>query len=224
MRMNFVCLAAFGLFALCVTAPSLQAQSLYTVSIDTTGLNGTAGGLAFDLLSGDNLTPNNTVLVNSFVTDGTLVAGANTNQGSATGSLPGTLTLQDSAFSESFRGHTFGSSLSYMLSLTTNYAGSGAPDEFSFFLTDPSNSGLVVHTSDPSGADALFIIDIDGSSQGALTVFTPTTSGVSYSVRASSPASTPEPSSLIPVGVSVGWLLFRARRRQWGSRVTSLNS
>jgi hypothetical protein len=214
-RVNPVLLSALSVFALCTMAPMLPAQSLYNVTVNTTGLNATAGGLAFDFLAGDNITPNNTVVISSFATTGTLASGGNTNQGSAIGSLPGTLTLQDSAFSESFRGLTFGTSLSYSLSLTTNFAAPGAPDEFSFFLTDPTNSSTVVQTNDPTGADALFIVDVDGSGQGVLTVFTPTTTGVSYSVRAAGPASTPEPTSLAfaVAGLLVGRLLLRSRRR-----------
>src|SRR5260221_10812281 len=107
-RTSLLSLAAISLLALCTAVQQVPAQSLYTVSVNTTGINGNAGGLAFDLIAGDDVTPNNTVLISSFATNGALIGGGNTNQGNASGSLPGTLTLKDSGFSESFRGETFG--------------------------------------------------------------------------------------------------------------------
>lgn len=213
-RTLLVNLMALSLLTICIGTPGLQAQSLYTVSINTTGLSGTSGGLAFDFLAGDNATPNNTALITAFATDGTLVPGSHTNTGSATGSLPGTLTLHDSGFSESFQGVVLGNTLSYTLSLTNNFAALGAPDEFSFFLTDPTNTGTVVHTSDPTGADALFVFDLDGSGSGGLTVFAPSTPGVSYSVRPVV-ASTPEPGTLALATATTifgSGLLVRRRR------------
>ena len=210
-----VFLFSLGLTALCAVAPVIQAQTLYNVNINTTGLNGTGGGLAFDLISGDSATPNNTALITGFATDGTLVAGGNTSTGAASGNLPGTVTLHDSAFSESFRGETFGKNLSYTLSLTNNFVGPGAPDEFSFFLTNPTNTGTVVTTSDPTGANALFILDLDGTAGNALTVFTPRTPGVSYTVN---PArlTVPEGSSfaLFLPGLLAGGMLVLSRRRR----------
>jgi hypothetical protein len=82
-----------------------------------------------------------------------------------------------------------------------NIASPGAPDEFSFFLTDPTNTGSLVSTSDPTGADALFTLDATGSGLPALALFTPTTPGVSF--RVTPQQSVPEPSPLAAGGVGV---------------------
>ena len=114
-----------------------------------------------------------------------------------------------SGFSESFRGETFGTSLSFTLSSTNKFANQGAPDEFSFFLINAANLGSVVSTSDPTGADALFILDLNGIGNGALTVFTPRTAGVAYTVTPAQ-QSVPEPSSI--VFVAFGFFRCRLRR------------
>lgn len=220
MRASLVSLSALSLFVLSAMAPRLHAQTLYNITINTTGLNGTAGGLAFDLLAGDNATPNNTVLISAFATDGVLTPGFNTNTGTASGDLPDTLTLQDSAFSESFRSTTFGNALSFTLNLTNNFVAPGAPDEFSFFLTNADNTGTLVQTSDPTGADALFTFDSDGTSAGALTVFTSSTPAISYTITPVS-QNVPEASSLasIATGVLVS-ICFRSRRKRHSSLVS----
>jgi hypothetical protein len=93
---------------------------------------------------------------------------------------------------------------SFTLNLTTHFAAPGAPDEFSFFLTNADNTGTLVHTDDPTGADALFIVDIDGSGLGALTIFTPSASGVSYTIQPVQ-QSVPEPGA---IGLLAGISLF----------------
>ena len=47
------------------------------------------------------------------------------------------------------------------------------PDEFALFLLGPDRQPLF-STSDPLGADALFVICVDGTSSGLLSVFEPT--------------------------------------------------
>src|ERR1043165_945601 len=107
-RTSLFSLIALSLLAICSAAPNVNAQSIYDININTSGLSSMGGGLAFDFVAGDNATPNNTVLITGFSTNSALAAGSNVNTGAASGSLPGTLTLQDSGFSESFRGITFG--------------------------------------------------------------------------------------------------------------------
>lgn len=204
-------LLALILLALCTAIPAVDAQIIYNVNVNTAGLNGTPGGLAFDFITGDAATPNNTVLVTGFATNGALTGSTNTNVGNATGNLPGPLTLRDSGFTESFRGETFGSTLSFTLSPTNSFAAPGAPDEFSFFLTNSANTDTLVTTSDPTGANALFVLDLRGGATPALTVFASRTQGVNYSVTA-----VPEPTTFAfaITGLVVSGVFLRFRRRR----------
>lgn len=197
----------------------LNAQVPYVVTIDTSALNGTTGGVAFDFISGDGMTLNNMVSITSFSTDATLIGAANTVQGSATGDLPSDLTLNDTGFTESFRGLTFGNSLSYTFTTTSNQSAPGV-DEFSFFLTNAANTGTAISTSDPTGSDALFAFDIDGSPAGAMTVFSSSTPGVSFTVAPAAASNVPEPSAyqfialgLASVGLALGWNNLRRKRK-----------
>lgn len=149
-----------------------NAQVLYNVMISTTGLNGLSGQLSFELTNGNNVTPNNALTFSNFTTDATLTGGTNDNTPGTSGNLPGTVTLQDQQFfNYSRRPIVFGNIIHFTLNATTNFAAPGGPDEFAFFLVDPTNTASLVSTSDPSGTDALFSIDIDGSTSDTSTVY-----------------------------------------------------
>ncbi len=190
-----------------------MSQSLYQVNLDTHGIEGMSGGIVFDFIAGDTVTPNNTAVISAFATDAVLLGANNTNLGDASGNLPDDLTLLDSGFSESFRGATMGNSISYLLSITGSAVSPGV-DELSFFLTDATNTGSLVSTSDPTGSDALFVLDIDGSRQGRLTLYSISTPNVSYSVSLIS-AGVAEPSSFCIAASGIGFVgLFRWRNRR----------
>jgi PEP-CTERM motif len=162
------------------------------ITIDTSGLVG-SGALAFDFVG--NGTPPNTVTLSAFTSDGTL--GASSSIGNVAGALPGTLTLDDngSFFNEYLTGFSFGSSLSFVLNTTNIVSSSVIPDEFSFFLLDATGISTLVSTSDPTGADSLLTLDLDGAGNGALSIF----SGAGFTVTAApvqEPSTVPEPASL----------------------------
>ena len=71
---------------------------------------------------------------------------------------------------------SFGTSISFTIIITENapVLPGEFPDEFSLFLLDGGGLPLFP-TSDPLGADALFVVCVDGTSTGLLQVFDPTT-------------------------------------------------
>ncbi|MFO1433225.1 MAG: NF038129 family PEP-CTERM protein [Candidatus Competibacteraceae bacterium] len=127
-----------------VSIPMASATTLQ-VTLDSSALAGTSAQLAFDLTNGDGVT-NNTVTI------------------TATGGvLSGTWTLSDTLFfNELLLPITLGNPpLSLTLTLTDNYDPSGsAPDQFALFLLDSTASTPLFGTSDPTGANALFVVDL----------------------------------------------------------------
>lgn len=139
------------------------------VTIDTTNLAGTPAQIALDFIDGG--APANSMTVSGFATDGSL--GAQTPTRDVTGSLPGDVTLTDADFyNELLANITLGTSISFLFTPTSNLPDPrSVPDAFSVFLLDPVSGLPLFPTTDPSGADALFQFDIDGTELGALRVF-----------------------------------------------------
>lgn len=197
-----VCLSQFMVFQ--VNATSL------TATIDTSSIAGTDAQLAFDFLAGDGAVLNS-VTISNFLSDGTL--GGASLIGSASGSLPGTVTLQNTGFfNEALQSILLGNSISFNFTLTENLDPSATiPDAFSVFLLDSSGSTLFP-TTDPTGADALFAVDIDGTSTGNLNVYladSGITSPVTWSVNSSS--TVPEPSVIFLLAAGLIGLGYKKR-------------
>ena len=147
--------------------------TLIQVDIDTgaSGLNiaGQNWDLAFDLTDGGN-TVTNSVTISGF-TGATLTgaAGYPMVSGNVTGTLPGNVTLVDTAFSEYLDNANLGTLLSFVLNITGNAPEQGAfPDAFALFLVDPIDPTTTFPTSDPTGANALFQYTIGNDNQPEL--------------------------------------------------------
>lgn len=104
--------------------------------------------------------------------------------------------------------------------MTDHFVAPGAPDAFSFFLTNPSNTATVVSTTDPTGADALFLLEANGLPGGNLSVYTNsnTALNVSWSLRPRTQNTVPEPSAvafaLTGAGLLTGLGVLRRLRRR----------
>lgn len=192
--------------------------SAFAVSIDTRHFMGTNAYLAFDLIDNDPAT--NSVSILDFKQDGQLSTPVITSGGPVTGSLPGPTTLEDTDnYNEILQPITLGTSISFTLALTEYRTGSMFPDQFSFFILDSSYMPLFP-TSDPApGANALFVIDINGDQFGDLQVFN--SSDATWDVR-----QIPLPGSLV-LFVLGGLILLIYRRshliKLTKNRVLSLN-
>src|ERR1035438_9312322 len=154
--MKPILLAAFFTF---VGSTLLTADVVLNVSANTTPLEGQSGYFAFDFIGGTPV-ENNTVTISNFTSDATL--GTLTPTGGASGSIvPGPGILNDSQFfNELLQAVTFGTTASFTLDLTTNSTSGGLPDAFALYLLDSTQNPFA--TSDPTGADSLFAINIDG--------------------------------------------------------------
>lgn len=155
--------------ALLIQSPA-QADSVYDITINTASLSGTGAALTFDFIAGGG-TQSNSVTISNFETDGVL--GSASTSGSATGALPGAVSLSNSSFfNELQQGMTLGSSISFQVDAATNApTGGSLNDTFSLFLLDPTASNSLTNTNDPTGADSLLTLQIDGTSGGNLAVY-----------------------------------------------------
>jgi len=182
-------------------AAAARANSVYYVTVDTTALGGTTGDVVFDFLSGGG-PADNALPIEGFTTDGTL--GTPTTTGTVIepfGPLPNTVILvtdpNTSPFNEYLTGFTFGTTMSFLLNATENAPGPGsAPDEFSMYFLAADGMTSLITTSDPTGADTLLTLDLDGSPNGIPTVYTVSDPfGISATMTLNGgPSAVPEPS------------------------------
>jgi hypothetical protein len=191
-------------------APSLlRADVIYSVTVDTTPLAATVGYMAFDLTGGFPL-QDNVATISGFLSTSTL--GTSSTSGDVSGTLtPGPLTLTaDQFFNEWLQGVTFGSGLtSFTLDLTTNLAAGATPDSFAFYVLDSTFTPF--DTSDPSGADSLFAIDLAGQAT-APQVYTSDFATVTVNPVVS--GAVPEPGSIwLTVAAAVAAGLCRLRKK-----------
>jgi hypothetical protein len=178
------------------------------VIVDTTLLSGTSAILAFDLLDGDPAA--NIATISNFSSDGALGA-SSTIGGPVAGTLPGTVTIADGAFFNEYQQDiTLGSTLSFRIDLTSVTTGSPFPDSFSFFILDAFLLPLFT-TSDPTGSDSLFVIDIDGSATGAISTFVATDSPPSATWLVMPVIPVPEPTTLSLFAIGLGCAALRSR-------------
>jgi hypothetical protein len=165
---------AIGAFLL-GAASTCKADTIFDVSLDTTGLVGNANfpfALDFQLTSGDTtsgVVNTATLSLFTFAAGGSEGVGSPfANSGNASGSLGSTVVLDTSGssfFNEFSQYFTPGSLLTFQIDLTNNTQPSGAPDEFTFQLIDDSLNE--VPTTDPSGSNSLAIIDLTGGTLGS---------------------------------------------------------
>ena len=208
MRVSLLGLRWAGLVALLVIGAGPVAASVFDVTADTSVLSGIPGFLVFDFIDGGP--PDNTVTLGPLTSDGT--QGAASISGNVTGTGPWTFSdAGPSAFNElQVPFNPIGTSLSFSFTTTDNPPDPGSsPDAFSFFILGTDLVTSLVTTSDPTGADSIFLYNIGQGPQG-LSVYTAIESGFSIQVTPGS-APAPEPGSLALLVAGVV-ALFAKRR------------
>jgi hypothetical protein len=160
--------------AILMPAASLPAQSVYYVSIDTSGVQGSGGKLIFDITSNRPLT--NRVDIINFVTDG--MAALPETQGDL---VSGDLILNQTTakftrlkaygfFTElalPFR--SFGTRINFVLNASENGPRpGGSPDEFSLFLLD--ENGRPLGSTKRGDWGPIMTVEITGERGGKLNI------------------------------------------------------
>ena len=227
----------FAVAALLISAAGgLRADTIFTVTMNTTALTVAPGSVAgpfsmfFQLTDGSGLNDaNNTATISNFQFGGGsagVCPASCTASGGASGNAASSIVLADTAFFNALdQGFTPGSSLSFQVDLTTNVDSGGTPDLFSFSLLD--NSGFSLPTLDPTGADSLLTVNLDSASPAILTYGSDaarsSSGGVSLSLSA--PAigtpgthAVPEPDSLLWICAGLAGLVFVPRRKKLGRK------
>ena len=192
-----------------------QAQSLFTVSLDTSPLIGSANGpfsLDFQLNDGSGTNDgNNIATLSNFNFGSGTATGAPTTSGGASGSLTSGITLTDNSFfNELFQSFTPGNLLTFDVALTGNADIGPTPDQFSFAILD--NTLAEIPTTGTAGA----FLTADINPQGThLQTFAGAGAYSAIRAPAITTSATPEPGllSLLGAGIIAGVFVRRHRKR-----------
>ena len=200
--------AAAALFA-AVASTQAQADTLVSVSIDTSSLSGQNGGIYFQFDPGLNADPASISIADfSMAAPGALDPASllNFSDGGVSGSLDSNnLTIANSfALNDYGEALTFGSGITFLVDLSIPAV-----------LTGDSGSGLVIQvtgsdlltpllTADPSGN----LVTMSYDTTGALSVLSTNPETAQVSV-----ATTPEPGGIALLGSGLVLLLLVGRRR-----------
>ncbi len=181
----------------------------YDVSIDTSSVSGDAGSLDFQFNPGPFVTQDASLQILNFSSGGT-VAGSPILTGDVSGALPGTLTFDNlTGFNDYFEGFTFGSTLSFQVSLygpalssPDGISTSGSAFAFSMF-SDPGGITPVLTFDTSDGFASVINLNLDGS-----------TSVSNYSDQTSiapEGAAVPEPTTLGFLAAAMAVMFLRTR-------------
>jgi hypothetical protein len=193
-------------------APAARADVIGKITLDTSALVGEIVEVVLVLTDGSGIDDANNVVKASGFTFGTGgSAGAvdsTITTGGASGGLVTGISLVDGSFLNVFAAFfTAGSLLSFDFEATTGADIGLTPDQFSFLLLNVD--GRPIATSDPSGANLLFVGDFGATSP----VFTAFASEF-IPAPVFTPALLAEPSSISLLALALGAFVWRARSVQ----------
>jgi hypothetical protein len=202
------CASLFISAFLWVSSIASAAPITYDVSVDTSSISGTAGSLDFNFNPGPLVTQSASAQILDFTSDGTL-AGNPVLTGDVSGALTGTVTFDHgTAFNDYFEGFTYGSTLSFQISLygpalSSPDGTSTSGSAFAFSMFSDAAGTIPALTTDTADGFAFTVgVSLDGT--------TPLTNSSAQTtvVPATAPA-IPEPSTLSLIAVGFGiWLAF----------------
>lgn len=195
---------------LCFASMASAAPITYDVTVVTSSISGTSGSFDFNFNPGPLVTQAASLQILSFASNGT-PAGSPTLTGDVSGALPATLTFDNgTAFNDYFEGFTFGSTLSFQVSLygpalSSPDGTSTSGSAFAFSMFSNAAGTIPVLTTDTTDGFAFTVdVNLDGTTTvanfSAQTTVVPETGAI------------PEPGTLPLMAVGIGlWLAFRIR-------------
>jgi PEP-CTERM motif len=195
---------------LCSASVASAAPITYDATVNTSSILGTAGSLDFNFNPGPLVTQAASLQILNFTSGGAL-AGSPTLTGDVAGALPATLTFDNgTGFNDYFEGFTFGSTLSFQVSLygpalSSPDGTSTSGSTFAFSMFSDAAGTMPALTTDTTDGFA-FTVDVNLDGTTTVTNFSTQTTVVPVT-----PA-VPEPGTLPLIAVGIGlWLAFRLR-------------
>jgi hypothetical protein len=195
-------LRLFGALLPLLGSVAFASPAVYDITVDTSTIAGTSGSLDFNFNPGPLVSQPASLQILNF-TGGTPLS-TPVDTGDVTGILPATLTFDNgSPFNDYFQTYTFGSSLSFQVSLfgpalTAPDGMSTSGSSFAFSMFSDAAGTKPVLTSDTSDGFAVKVdVNLDGST--TLSNFLAT--------------ATPEPGGLTMLGLVIAGGLFYLQRR-----------
>lgn len=198
---------ALGAMLLLLPTSVCYADIMYQVTVDTSSISGTPGSLDFNFNPGPLVTQSASLQILNFTSDGSLtVCAANVqgfcNKGDVTGTLPGTLAFDNgTAFNDYFDGFTFGTTISFEVSLygpalSSPDGTSTSGSTFAFSMFSDSAGTIPALTADTTDGFAFTAdVNLDG-----------TTTVNNFSSQTGIVSGVPEPSSLVLIGTVLAFL------------------
>ena len=162
-----ICPAALVFLLLSAFGPgAARADLTLSLSVDTSSLKGQSGYLDIEFNPGDSSAEAATAIVTNFQTIGGILAQPPILTGDASGSLPGTLTLDNgTAYNDVFQGFTFGNSFGFNLTLSGPAIDSpGGTVGSAFALSLYAADGITpLLTTDPNGSVSTVYLNANGT-------------------------------------------------------------
>jgi hypothetical protein len=195
---------------LCFASMASAAPITYDVTVNSSSISGAAGSLDFNFNPSPLVTQAASLQILSFTSGGTL-AGSPTLTGDVAGALPATLTFDNgTAFNDYFEGFTFGSTLSFQVSLfgpalSSPNGTSTSGSTFAFSMFSDAAGTIPALTTDTTNGFA-FTVDVNLDGTTTVTNFSPQTTVVPET------GAVPEPGTLPLMAAGIGlWFAFRSR-------------
>jgi hypothetical protein len=213
--------ALFVASLLSISSIASAAPIIYYVTVNTSSISGTAGSLDFEFNPGPLVTQAASLQILNFTSNGTL-AGSPVLTGDAAGTLPGTLSFDNGkAFNDYFEGFTYGSTLSFQVSLfgpalSSPDGTSTSGSTFAFSMFSDAAGTIPALTTDTIDGFA-FTIDVNLDGTTTVTNFSPETAVV----PSTAPPSIPEPDTMSLMAAGLGiWLVLASRLQRHGLSAT----
>jgi hypothetical protein len=205
-------LLLLALLACCPLA-AMATPMVYHVAVDTSSISGTTGSIDFNFNPGPLTSQAASVQIENFTSGGS-TSGSPVTTGDASGTLPGTLTLDNGTpFNDFFTAFTFDSAMDFDISLfgpalssPDGTSTSGSTFAFSLF-SDAAGTQPVLTSDTVNGFGYTIDVNLDGS-----------TTATNFLTNGSTQGAVPEPDSLLlaifGVGAGAAQLLGRSLRRR----------
>jgi hypothetical protein len=203
---------AAAVFSLLFCAAPVEGAIVYQVTVNTLAVNGQSGHLNFQFNPGFD-SQAASAAVSGFSITGGMSSGAPTLTGDVTGTLPGTVTFNNStAFNDYFHPFDFGTSMQFTLTIygpavDAPNGTSASGSTFGIGLWDAAGTSPIL-TTDPNGFAATVDLLLNGTA--AITLYPE--SGTDPSVVSFSEV--PEPATYAGVGTMLCALAYLRRRQK----------